>query len=75
MKKNSYTLITGLLDLAIVVVFSLFAAVIFNIICGNIAQNPQKPLSEEDNQQLNKTEQYQRSQGRKVLFIEDIFNY
>ncbi len=74
MKKNTYTLITGLLDLAIVVVFSLFATVIFNIICGNIAQNPQKTISEEDNAQLNNTEQYHRSQGRDILFVEDIFN-
>lgn len=74
MKKNTYTLIAGLLDFLIVLVIAAGFALLFDMLYHPFGLTPQKPVSREDNLQLNETEQYHRSQGREVLFVEDIFN-
>ncbi len=74
MKKNTYTLIAGLLDLLIVIVIAAGFMLLFDMLYHPFGLTPQKPISIENNKQLNETEQYHRSQGREVLFVEDIFN-
>lgn len=74
MRKITHAFIIGVLDFLIVGVFLLFFAIVGSIICGMIEPKPQEPVSLEDNRQLNEIKQYHRSQGREVLFTEDIFN-
>ena len=75
MKKDTYTFIAGLLDFLIVLVIAAGFALLFDILYHPFGLKPQEPVSIEDNRQLNTTEQYHRSQGRDILFVEDIFNY